>query len=120
MKRHRARIRNDVLYGFCRRDWLSLRIDFTDGARGIHPMSLRNLVTLKWLLLFLIAPPAFATTYYVRANGGPRYDATNAPTGQCDGQGDAAYPGLTPTVLWTPSFGSTPTYVMNYATLTIN
>jgi hypothetical protein len=33
---------------------------------------------------------------------------------------DTTYSGTTPTVMWTPSFGSVPLYVMNYATLTIN
>jgi hypothetical protein len=54
------------------------------------------------------APPATTTTssssipcptnaghvcWYVRLDGGTRYDATNAPNGQCDGAHDAAYPG---------------------------
>ena len=32
-------------------------------------------------------------TWFVRADGGSLYNASTAPTGQCDGQGDAAYPG---------------------------
>ena len=33
------------------------------------------------------------TTWFIRADGGTRYDAVQVPAGQCDGQGDAAYPG---------------------------
>lgn len=36
--------------------------------------------------------PLFATTWYVRPDGGTRY-AQKVPTGQCDGLGDKAYPG---------------------------
>jgi hypothetical protein len=36
---------------------------------------------------------ATPTTYYVRSDGGQRYDATANPTGGCNGLADAAYPG---------------------------
>lgn len=38
------------------------------------------------------AQPGVQNTWYVRPDGGTRY-SSNAPTGQCDGLGDAAYPG---------------------------
>ena len=38
------------------------------------------------------APPPPFTTWYVRPDGGNRY-STNVPNGQCDGLGDAPYPG---------------------------
>ncbi len=49
------------------------------------------------LLLFafcslLMTKAAFATNWYVRADGGTRY-SNNATSGQCDGQSDKAYPG---------------------------
>ncbi len=44
------------------------------------------------LLCALVAPPALASTWYVRPDGGTRY-STNVTTGQCDGTTDAAYPG---------------------------
>lgn len=50
---------------------------------------MRILITF---LLFLYANSMFATTWYVRPNGGTRYSSF-LPTGQCDGQGDADYPG---------------------------
>lgn len=40
----------------------------------------------------MICLPACATTWYVRPDGGTRY-STNAKQGQCDGKGDAPYPG---------------------------
>lgn len=45
------------------------------------------------LLLAFSALPAFGTTWYVNSSGGNRYEATDQPTGQCDGQSSAAYPG---------------------------
>ncbi|WP_419806488.1 putative Ig domain-containing protein [Terriglobus sp.] len=39
-----------------------------------------------------VANPTGQTTWYVRPDGGTRYSA-NVSTGQCDGLGDAAYPG---------------------------
>ena len=52
--------------------------------------------TLSILLLafcsLLITKAAFATTWYIRADGGTRY-SNHATSGQCDGQTDAAYPG---------------------------
>ena len=45
---------------------------------------------LAWILLILGASPAFATTWYVRPDGGTRY-STYFPTGQCNGTADASY-----------------------------
>ena len=47
---------------------------------------------LPILALILCAVPCFATpqTWFVRGDGGTRYSAYNT-SGQCDGQGDAAY-----------------------------
>lgn len=39
------------------------------------------------------APPPTFQTWFVRADGGVRYDATYVPSGQCDGKSDSAYPG---------------------------
>ncbi len=44
------------------------------------------------MLLLACSPALYATTWYVRADGGSRYSAT-ALKGQCDGLADAAYPG---------------------------
>ena len=45
-----------------------------------------------WLLLaVLISSPLFATTWYVRPDGGTRHSSN--VSGQCDGKTDAAYPG---------------------------
>jgi hypothetical protein len=41
------------------------------------------------LLLGFSCLPAYATTWYVRPDGGTRY-SVNAPAGQCDGKADAA------------------------------
>jgi len=38
------------------------------------------------------APTGPGTTWYIRPDGGTRYDA-NMPNGQCDGKADVAYPG---------------------------
>ncbi len=54
--------------------------------------------TLRWVIsLFLIlyvqsSMATAQTTWYIRPDGGTRFDA-NVLTGQCDGKGDAAYPG---------------------------
>lgn len=51
---------------------------------------------MKKILLFLLvfsALPAFSTTWYVNHTGGFRYDATDHPTGQCDGLSPNPYPG---------------------------
>ena len=52
----------------------------------------------KLLLIFLLlaAMPAVASTWYVNATGGTRYDATDAPTGLCDGTSSSAPVGTTP------------------------
>lgn len=42
--------------------------------------------------LLLAASSLFATTWYVRSDGGTRY-VPSAKTGQCDGKADARYPG---------------------------
>ena len=47
---------------------------------------------LLFALLFLLSLPAFATTWYVRADGGTPYTAGNK-SGQCTGTADAPYPG---------------------------
>ena len=44
------------------------------------------------LLLFLVALPLSAETWFVRHDGGTRY-STHMHDGQCDGRADAAYPG---------------------------
>jgi hypothetical protein len=44
------------------------------------------------LLVTFACLPLFATTWYVRPDGGTRY-STNIQPGQCDGKTDAAYPG---------------------------
>ena len=44
------------------------------------------------ILLLVSATPMLATTWYVRKDGGTRY-SEHARSGQCDGKGDAAYPG---------------------------
>ena len=56
---------------------------------------MRRLIQLALVVTLIaqMALPAEATTYFIRADGGTRYDVTQVPTGQCDGQGDAAYPG---------------------------
>ena len=41
----------------------------------------------------LCAGRPFATTWYVRPDGGTRYSSTFAKDGQCDGKADAKYPG---------------------------
>ncbi len=48
--------------------------------------------TEKASLSLTVADPAPHTTWYVRADGGTRF-STNVPSGQCDGLGDAPYPG---------------------------
>jgi len=40
--------------------------------------------------------PAHATNYFINANGGTRYDATDNPSGTCDGTVDAPPVGSTP------------------------
>jgi hypothetical protein len=48
---------------------------------------------ILWLLLAVfVSTPLFASTWYVRRDGGTRY-SSNVPSGQCDGKADAAYPG---------------------------
>ncbi len=44
------------------------------------------------LLCSLMVAPAFASTWYVRTDGGTRY-SSNMPKGQCDGTADAPYSG---------------------------
>lgn len=45
------------------------------------------------LLAFSTLPAFGTTTWYVNAGGGNRYEPTDQPTGQCDGQSPAPYPG---------------------------
>jgi len=47
---------------------------------------------LLLLLVVLISPSIFASTWYVRRDGGTRH-SSNVPSGQCDGKADVAYPG---------------------------
>ncbi len=54
-------------------------------------MNLKSLCMWS-LLCVLFAVPALSETWYVRPDGGTRYSAA-ATEGQCDGKGDAAYPG---------------------------
>lgn len=65
-------------------------------------------------LLLTLSFPAFATTWFVRQDGGTRYSA-DLPYGGCNGTSDAAYPGLTST-LWWPSitYASTGSKVVDY------
>ena len=42
-------------------------------------------------VLLVLTTPAFATTWFVRQDGGTRYDATYNPTGECNGRADASY-----------------------------
>ncbi len=53
---------------------------------------LKTAASLSLAVLFLWCQPLFATTWYVRPDGGTRFSA-NSKDGQCDGQTDAAYPG---------------------------
>ncbi len=48
--------------------------------------------TICFLLLASAAWPAFASTWYVRPDGGTRY-STGMTSGQCDGTADTPYPG---------------------------
>lgn len=48
--------------------------------------------TILFFMLAACALPLFATTWFVRPDGGTRYSA-HAPNGECDGKADAAYPG---------------------------
>ncbi|MEO6924343.1 MAG: hypothetical protein ABI142_10995, partial [Bryocella sp.] len=41
--------------------------------------------------MLLISSPVFATTWYIRSDGGTRY-SSHATSGQCDGKADLAYP----------------------------
>lgn len=47
---------------------------------------------LWFFLLAVLTPFLFGETWYVRRDGGTRY-SPKAPTGQCDGKADVAYPG---------------------------
>jgi hypothetical protein len=48
--------------------------------------------TIGFLLLFLVALPLSAETWFVRHDGGTRY-STKMHGGECDGRADAPYPG---------------------------
>lgn len=52
---------------------------------------MKRLIQLS--LVIALAAPAWGTTFFVRTDGGTRYDASLNPTGQCSGTTDAAYPG---------------------------
>lgn len=48
---------------------------------------------IAWLLFVVVVSPSlFASTWYVRRDGGTRY-SSNVTSGQCDGRADAPYPG---------------------------
>jgi len=54
----------------------------------------RTIVRVLSLSLLVVIPiSTHATTWYVRNDGGSRYNAANSPAGRCDGQHDAADPG---------------------------
>ena len=56
-------------------------------------MSCRNLaITIFLYLIGFLCQPLYATTWYVRPDGGTRF-SSNVPKGQCDGKADAPYPG---------------------------
>ena len=56
-------------------------------------MTMKFMSRCVWLLLLMLAAtPVFASTWYVRTDGGTRYSA-GMPMGQCDGKSDLAYPG---------------------------
>lgn len=60
----------------------------TATARGQSASAVTSSTTLK----VVAAPAGLFKTWYVRPGGGTRYSYDN-PTGQCDGQHDADYPG---------------------------
>jgi hypothetical protein len=45
---------------------------------------------LQLAFILVLTAPAFATTWFVRADGGTRY-SVNVPSGQCNGKYDASY-----------------------------
>ena len=45
------------------------------------------------LFVLILSSPAWATQYYVRDGGSSLYDASNNPTGGCNGLTNAVYPG---------------------------
>jgi hypothetical protein len=55
-------------------------------------MKLRFLLRPLCGLLLFVTPSAFATTWFVRPDGGTRY-SSNVTQGQCNGKADAPYPG---------------------------
>ena len=59
-------------------------------AIGAFMMTINRII--GFLLLFLVALPLSAETWFVRHDGGTRY-STKVHSGECDGKADAAYPG---------------------------
>lgn len=69
------------------------------GSKFVRTLSLVLFVLVIIVVGVVIAGPhphkadaSGPTTWYIRPDGGTRYD-TNQPTGQCDGQANAPYPG---------------------------
>jgi hypothetical protein len=62
----------------------------SDNGNPVQTQSLATSITTAAASLATTGP---GTTWYIRADGGTRYDAANAPSGQCTGLADAAYPG---------------------------
>lgn len=57
---------------------------------------MQSLPKITILLMFLVPCIASATTWYVRADGGTRFDSariSSGMSGQCNGKSDAPYPG---------------------------
>ena len=67
---------------------------WVDGTRGHSSVTQVSIVrtAILFILCSMIASPLFASTWYVRPDGGTRY-STKMPNGQCDGTADTAYPG---------------------------
>lgn len=61
-------------------------------ADNSNPAQKQSLATSISVMAVTATPTGPGTTWYIRPDGGTRYDA-NVPTGQCDGKGDAPYPG---------------------------
>lgn len=60
----------------------------------VFALALSALLSLFCFIQSAAALSSTQSTFYVRADGGTRYDAQINPAGQCDGKGDAAYPGI--------------------------
>ena len=76
--------------------------------------------TIGFLLIFLVALPVSAETWFVRRDGGTRY-STRMHSGQCDGRADMPYPGKgvdrhcafnDVRYMWSDNSGSAPAWVI--------